>query len=65
MSEVQMTKWEYAVRPFDNKPFGPDWDFPAMGEKGWELVAVADGKAYFKRPVYEASAMVALGGGQE
>lgn len=42
-------RWEYWIEemPPDMK------EFNEMGEKGWELVSVDNGVAYFKRPLEE------------
>jgi hypothetical protein len=43
--------WEYHARNMA-KTFGPtmEGDFNKLGEKGWELVQIAEGYAIFKRP---------------
>ena len=43
-----MTAWEYAavpLLPHNTKQILDNW-----GDDGWELVAVVDNVAYFKRP---------------
>lgn len=40
-----MTKWDYEIIDCEGL------DFDKLGQKGWELVSVSDGTAYFKRPV--------------
>ncbi len=52
-------RWEYKVEMFSllvNPPYGPEDDFNALGEEGWELVAV-HGRSYtfyyFKREKME------------
>lgn len=43
-----LIKWEYAVLPFGGPPNHTVID--NLGRDGWELVAVDQGIAYFKRP---------------
>lgn len=46
-------KWEYATDAV------PTSDMAARGREGWELIAVHDGIAFFKRMIEEVEAMVA------
>ena len=44
------TQWEYVMYGLGNSEQGPQGFMNELGTKGWELIAVNDGRAYFKRP---------------
>ena len=48
-SESCVTTWEYATAPLISHALQQILN--QWGSQGWELVAVADNVAYFKRPV--------------
>ncbi len=43
-------RWEYSVKLVTGYPEDSPSLFSELGEQGWELIAVSDGRAYFKRP---------------
>lgn len=43
-------QWEYTAKLVTGYPEASPAIFTDLGVQGWELVAVADGRAYFKRP---------------
>lgn len=52
MEGITMTKWQYEfIRIKCPKLLNTRTDLAAMGKKGWELVSVDNGIAYFKRPI--------------
>ncbi len=44
-----MQKWEYTTLDPDGSLF--DRQIANLGKQGWELVAVNETKAFFKRPI--------------
>jgi hypothetical protein len=46
---AHLTAWEYKSINMTNAY--PWKEVEALGEQGWELVAVTDGGFYFKRPI--------------
>jgi len=43
--------WEWVNDEFHNSTLRRVSGLKTMGQDGWELVAVYDGRAYFKRPI--------------
>jgi len=43
------TQWEFTAKLLTGYPEDSPTIFTELGAQGWELIAVTDGRAYFKR----------------
>lgn len=46
---VVSPQWEYTTKLAPGAPEDSPTIFAELGSQGWELIAVADGRTYFKR----------------